>query len=225
MTKRLEAILSYISGDGGVIDVGTDHGYIPVELALNGYKGKIIASDINPGPLGAAKRTAAENGVSDRIEFLLSDGLDGCAPGSVENIIIAGMGGDQISQILDRAEWTMSSGVNLILQPMTKAEVLRFWLVNNGYEIQTDYLIKDFGKLYSVINARYTGRNTALSDAELFSGAYEHIKNNGYFTELMNSLAERMLRIINGLTMSGADGYITDFYNNILNEVTEMKSR
>ena len=76
MNKRLEAIYALIGEGRGLVDVGTDHGYIPAALAQNGYPGKIIASDINPGPLRAARHTAESAGVADMIDFLLCDGLD-----------------------------------------------------------------------------------------------------------------------------------------------------
>ena len=93
MNKRLEEIYALIGEGRGLVDVGTDHGYIPAALAKSGYSGKIIASDINPGPLQAARRSAESAGVADKIDFLLCDGLDGCDPSAIDTIVIAGMGG------------------------------------------------------------------------------------------------------------------------------------
>ena len=103
MNKRLEAIYALIGEGRGLVDVGTDHGYIPTALAQSGYAGNIIASDIKPGPLQAARRSAENAGVADKIDFLLCDGLDGCDPSAIDTIVIAGMGGDTICGILDRA--------------------------------------------------------------------------------------------------------------------------
>lgn len=113
MNKRLEAIMAHIPQNGrGVIDVGTDHGYLPAALFQRGYTGKLIAADINAEPLSKAKRTAESIGAEDVISLRLCDGLDGCDPSEVDTIVIAGMGGDTICGILDRAEWCMGAGVH-----------------------------------------------------------------------------------------------------------------
>lgn len=170
MNQRLEAICRLIRPGIGLIDVGTDHGYLPERLALSGYPGRIIASDLREGPLAAARRTAATSGVSERIEFTLSDGLDACPPDAVDTIVIAGMGGDTICGILDRAEWCMDPAYQLILQPMTKAEVLRYWLSNNGFLISNEILVEDAGTVYQIIVSEFRNENECLSDAELYLG-------------------------------------------------------
>ena len=78
----------------GLVDVGTDHGYLPAALAERGYRGLLYASDIHAAPLASARKTAREAGVEERIRFLLCDGLDDCPPDAVDTIVIAGMGGD-----------------------------------------------------------------------------------------------------------------------------------
>ena len=133
MNKRMHAIVKYIEPGRGLIDVGTDHGYLPAWMASHGYHGNIIAADINAAPLQKARENAEKAGVTDRITFQLCDGLEQCKPESVDTIIIAGMGGDMICRILDLAEWCMDRRYKLILQPMTKSEVLRYWLTNNEF--------------------------------------------------------------------------------------------
>ena len=198
MNKRLQAIYSLICQGRGVVDVGTDHGYIPVALAQNGYAGKIIASDIRSGPLQAARSSAKSAGVEDKIDFLLCDGLDGCEKSAIDTIVIAGMGGDTICGILDRAEWCMTPDYTLILQPMTKAEVVRYWLAYNGYEFLDEVLVKDGGIIYQVIRARIK-ENTSLSLAELFTGEYALAVKNPLFGEFLDTLISRFETGIKGL--------------------------
>lgn len=198
MNKRLQAIYSLICQGRGVVDVGTDHGYIPVALAQNGYGGKIIASDIRSGPLQAARSSAKSAGVADKIAFLLCDGLDGCEKSAIDTIVIAGMGGDTICGILDRAEWCMTPDYTLILQPMTKAEVVRYWLAYNGYEFLDEVLVKDGGIIYQVIRARIK-ENTSLSLAELFTGEYALAVKNPLFGEYLDMLISRFETGIKGL--------------------------
>ncbi len=185
----------------GLVDVGTDHGYLPVKLAQEGYTGRIYASDINSGPLNAARKTAREAGEEDRIRFLLCDGLDDCLPDEIDTIVIAGMGGDLICRILDRAEWCFDEAYTLILQPMTKAEVLRFWLVNNGFRLEEERLVRDGGIIYQVIRAQYA-QNMALSDAELFSGAFGNIRRDPLCAEWLDALIRRFEKEEKGLLIS-----------------------
>ena len=198
MNKRLQAIYSLICQGIGVVDVGTDHGYIPVALAQNRYAGKIIASDIRSGPLQAARNSAESAGVVDKIDFLLCDGLDGCEKSAIDTIVIAGMGGDTICGILDRAEWCMTPDYTLILQPMTKAEVVRYWLAYNGYEFLDEVLVKDGGIIYQVFRARIK-ENTSLSLAELFTGEYALAVKNPLFGEFLDMLISRFETGIKGL--------------------------
>lgn len=198
MNRRLEAIASLTRGGRGLIDVGTDHGYLPVWLALSGYAGNLYASDINEGPLAAAKRTAAENGVSERIRFLLCDGLSLCPREEIDTIVIAGMGGDLIVRILDEAEWCLDSRYRLILQPMTKAEVLRYWLVYNGFGIQSETLAEDGGILYQILCASYGG-STKLNDAELFAGKRGLCQNLELYEKQLELLSGRFEKMLAGM--------------------------
>ncbi len=187
-----------ISDGRGMIDVGTDHGYLPVWLAQRGYTGRIFASDINSAPLAAARKTAREAALEKRISFSLCDGLDLCPPEAIDTIVIAGMGGDLICSILDRAEWCLDAAYTLILQPMTKAEVLRYWLVNNGFRLKEESLVRDGGILYQVIKARYS-ENMSLTDAELFSGAFENIRSDQLCAEWLDGLIRRFEKEERGL--------------------------
>lgn len=171
MSKRLDLILELINPHSkGVIDVGTDHGYIPVHLAMNDFAGKIIASDINSSPLNTARKNAIDHDVTEKIDFRISDGLTDCHQDEVDTIIIAGLGGEMICDIIDRAEWTMDYRYTIIAQPVTKSEVLRYWLLNNGYSILRELCVTDAGIPYSILKIRYTGINSTYSDAELYVG-------------------------------------------------------
>ena len=225
MNKRLSCIASHIPDGQGLIDVGTDHGYLPAELALRGYPGKLIASDINAGPLRAAVRTAQEAGVKEKISFRLSDGLDCCEPDEVDTIVIAGMGGDTICGILDRAEWCMDSRYTLVLQPMTRAEVLRYWLVNNEFEITCEDLVEDGGILYSVLTARFGGC-TRLNEAELYTGAFSMLREHALFPAFLEQQLQRFHKMLNGMTSASNEdksGRIP-ILRTILSQLEEMKT-
>ena len=201
MDKRLLSLIKKIPSGKGMIDVGTDHGYIPVYLAAHGFSGNILASDINSGPLNSGIQNARDAGVEDKIDFILCNGLEKCPPEAVDTILIAGMGGDTISGILDRAAWVMDSAYLLILQPMTKSEILRYWLVNNGFEILSEELCEESGKVYQIIISRFGGY-TRLNDAELFIGKYELISASCLFRKKLEKLMESTEKNIAGLEKS-----------------------
>lgn len=204
MNRRLQAIENMILPGIGVIDVGTDHGYLPVSLARHGYHGALFASDIGEGPLSAARRSAEAAGLGERIVFQLCDGLDLCDPASVDTIVIAGMGGDTICGILDRAEWCMHPRYRLILQPMTRAEVLRYWLVNNEFIIEEEQLVADGGEIYAVFSARFGG-SMKLTDAELYTGAFVLLEQDPLWPAFLSKQLARFCKLVHGLRQSGRE--------------------
>lgn len=226
MNKRIDCIISHIPAGRGLIDVGTDHGYLPVALAQRGYPGRLIASDIHAGPLHAAVRSAEEAGLVSRIEFRLADGLDACDPEAVDTIVIAGMGGDTICRILDRAEWCMNRRYTLVLQPMTRAEVLRYWLIYNEFEIVSEDLVEDTGILYSVLTARFGGC-TRLNEAELYTGAFSALREQTLFLPLLELQIQRFEKRLAGLQTSSENdtaGKIS-IATRIVSQLKEMRDR
>lgn len=204
MNKRLQAIESLVPPGVGLIDVGTDHGYLPLSLARKGYPGALYASDIGEGPLSAARRSARSAGLEDRIVFQLCDGLDLCPPESVDTIVVAGMGGDTICRILDRAEWCMDPRCLLILQPMTRPEVLRYWLANNGFAIETERLVEDAGEIYALFTARF-GCSMSLSDGELYTGPYALVEKEALWPVFLSRQLARVGKLLAGLRQSGRE--------------------
>lgn len=222
MNKRLELIASILPHGRGFADVGTDHGYLPVYMAQHGYSGKIIASDINEGPLSTAVASARQAGVEDRICFRLCDGLDGCGSEELDTVVVAGMGGDTICGILDRADWVMSRDILLMLQPMTKAEVLRYWLTNNDFAICGEWLIEENGEIYQILSARF-GARTPLSDAELFTGKYELAVGNALFPVQLAALIKRFERAAAGMSKAPRMRGRQKLTAEILNGLYEMR--
>lgn len=171
---RLQAIAGLVPENCRCLaDIGTDHGYIPAELVRSGRVKRAVAADIGPGPLGRARQTAARYGVANRIDFRLGDGLAVLAPGEAEVIVIAGMGGDHIADILAAAPWSRSrDGPLFLLQPMSRAETLRRWLVSNGWRVRAERLVQDKGVLYPILTASGApdNRQTELSGADAWGG-------------------------------------------------------
>lgn len=152
---RLQAAADFVTPGGRVADIGTDHGYLPVWLAGTGKISSAIAADINEGPLQSAAANIAAEGLAGKIETRLTDGLAGIDLSDVTDIVVAGMGGMLIAEILEKE--LPLAGKNLILQPMTQAPFLRRWLCENGFAILAETPAEAGGKFYTVLNARYDG--------------------------------------------------------------------
>jgi len=148
LSKRLAAIAGYVTTGEKPVDVGTDHGYIPVWLIQNGICETAIASDIREGPLTSAVQSAESAGLADKIEFRLTPGLVGYTATDADCIIIAGMGAETIIGILEEAAWTKEK--KLILQPQSKHALLRNWLTYSNYGIADARLVYDTGRIYII---------------------------------------------------------------------------
>ena len=169
LQPRLRAIADLVPQGSKLVDVGTDHGYIPAVLLLEEKISRAIASDIGKEPLAHAVRTAQTYEVpADRIDFRLCDGLVGIGREEADCIVIAGMGGDNIVSILEAAPWTRN-GVVLLLQPMSKAEVLRAWLPGNGYTVAAEQLVADKGVIYPILTV-VGGRMEPANEAQAWGG-------------------------------------------------------
>ena len=229
MSNRLELIASLAKNGVGVADVGTDHAYIPIIMRKSGYKGNIIAGDINECPLEKARISLENAGLSDSVELVLCDGLSGIDSSKVDTVIVAGMGGDTITGILDRGlydmpEWASRSDYKLILQPVTKPEILRFWLVNNGFIITSEMQTEENGMLYQIICAQ-PGESPKYKDAELYTGRLEQIQDSKYFDKLLSMHIKRFKAAADSL--QNAEKASLKAWNmmilNMIDELKEMK--
>ena len=142
LRARLWALADWVEpGCRCLADIGTDHGYIPAALLLEGRVQRAVASDIAPAPLDRARATAERWGLTERMDLRLGNGLEVLAPGEADAVVIAGMGGDTLVDILAAAPWCRETA--LLLQPMSRAEVLRPWLAENGFAIRRERLGDD----------------------------------------------------------------------------------
>ncbi|AHM56679.1 hypothetical protein EAL2_c13840 [Peptoclostridium acidaminophilum DSM 3953] len=165
--NRLEAIARFVDRGARVADVGTDHGYIPVYLVKKGYSSFVVASDINTGPLEKAVSYVRLNGLEKNIETRLGGGLCVLIAGEVDEIIIAGMGGVLMANIIEESMGVAKSAKKLILQPMQAPDELRRYLLGAGFEITREALVKEDGKIYEIMTARYTN-NVAGENDEIY---------------------------------------------------------
>lgn len=153
-------------------DIGTDHAYLPTALILDGTVPCAVAADLRKGPLENAEATVKAYGIADKVQLRLSDGLRTVSPDEVDDIVIAGMGGILISEILEAAPWVKNNNIQLILQPQTHDEVLRAWLWDNGFEITGESSCFEDDKIYICMSARYTGQIQPHTQLQILLGGF-----------------------------------------------------
>lgn len=183
LSERLAAVAGLVCPGAAVADVGTDHGLLPVWLALNNVIKSAVACDINEAPLASCRRLVEEYSLTDVIETRLCDGLDGVASSRYDTVIIAGMGGELIADILSRCDCINEKHV--ILQPMTHAEVARKFLYDNGFEIESDIIVRDGSHYYNVFDARFCGHKAEKSRVDYYLGNISDFSHREYFSHLL----------------------------------------
>lgn len=167
---RLRTCASFVREGRIPADVGTDHAYLPIWLVQSGAVPKAYASDVNEEPIRSAKSNIAAFGLSEKIITFTADGLDRIPPEAVDDIIIAGMGGDNIAMILSAAEWLQNPRYRLILQPMSRASRLREYLYRRGFAIVKEEAVCEAGRIYTVICAEYAGKEIAYDEYDVYAG-------------------------------------------------------
>jgi tRNA (adenine22-N1)-methyltransferase len=152
--NRLETIKSMVSKCETAADIGTDHGYVAEMLLNDGTAERVIATDLNIGPLNSAREHLTSKNLNEMCDFRLGSGLTVLGEKEADAIIIAGMGGDLIKSILETSKDTAVNASQLILQPMTAIDKLRKYLYENGFIIIDEKISKEFHHYYFIIKAQ-----------------------------------------------------------------------
>ena len=190
LDNRLKTAAALCRSGGIVCDVGTDHALLACYLAKNGAK-EVIASDINDGPLEAARRTVEQEGCNN-VRVVKSDGLREID--YADDVIICGMGGELIADIIAGCRF-LSEGTRFILQPMTKPEILRARLYADGFEILKERTAYDGKRAYVVMLAAYTGDRRSIDELFAFTGKVTD-------AEFLRLTAEKLIKNARGMESS-----------------------
>ncbi|MBQ6631286.1 MAG: SAM-dependent methyltransferase [Romboutsia sp.] len=196
LTDRLLKIASLVTKGKKVADIGTDHGYIPVYLLNKGHVDFAILADVNKGPLENARSEVRHNNLSDKVDLRLGSGIEVLNENEVDEVIIAGMGGILISELLEAKKNVAHSLDKLILQPMQAQDELRKYLLNNGYEILDEVLVKEDFRIYEIIVAKYTSVNTVVEDDIYYEVGKKLIENKD---SLVNELIDKKIFMYNSI--------------------------
>ncbi len=209
LTERLRTAAELVRSSRKTVDVGTDHGYLPAFLVMNGVTDRVTAADIGKGPLENAEKTIKKYSLEGKIDTCLSDGLVKISH-DTEEIVICGMGGTLIAEILEKAGWIKHEGIHLILQPMTHSYDVRKFLSKNGFYIDTEKFCTDTGRDYVVISAFYDGKDHIHDDFYYYFGDKATGKTEsekGYIKRQIFYIKSRY----DGLMMSGKEDEASAF--------------
>lgn len=184
MNLRLNSLAAMVDNGDRIADIGTDHAYLPIELIKSGKITYAIASDIAKGPLDNAKKDVQEASLENQIDIRLGAGLSTVSDqDQIDTVIIAGMGGKLITQILDDAWQNKLRFKSLVLEPNVGECGVRKWLTEHSYKITAEQIIAESGHIYELIKAIKSQKKSNLSAAELYFGPFLLREKNNIFKQ------------------------------------------
>ena len=212
LSKRLNAIAEMVTEGNRLVDVGCDHGYLPVYLILQKKIPGAIAADVGRGPLKRAQEHINKYSLQQYIQTRLCDGLSGIFPGEGDTLVIAGMGGPLMERILMASVEVRDSFRELILQPQSDIPHFRHFLMDNGYQITEEKIILEDGKFYPMMKAIKTGKKENWTVMEEMFGKHLLIEKN----PILYQYLLRELRIRNSI--------LEQLDKAVPNEITERRN-
>lgn len=203
LPRRLEAVVSLIPLGKRVADIGTDHALLPIYLVQSGTALRVIASDINRGPFQRAKTIVGLQGLEDSIDVRLGNGLEILEPGEVDVIVISGLGGYTIVDIFNACPEVVEQLDTLVLSPASHEAEVRRWLLENGWKLNDEELVKDQGKIYQVIKAEHGSQEyQAVTDLEYEVGPINLRKRHPLLKEYLLQKLKKYEKVRNSLALS-----------------------
>ena len=204
---RLRAVIAPVRDGSFIADIGCDHAYAVIELLREGRIRGAVAADIRPGPLAHARRNVARYGYGDKVTLMLTDGFDGVEAYRPDDVIIAGMGGETIIAIIEKAPYFKDPAVQLILQPMNYPERLRTYLWRGGFSIKEESLAEAGGKIYQILTVYFSGEQYTPEPLAALLGAYnlQNRREDPLFLRLVREKHRMFDEIIAGKTRAGLD--------------------
>lgn len=200
LSERLNTVVSFVKPGSRVADVGTDHGYVPIELAQRGIIRHGLAMDVRKGPLERAKEHIRQYGLEDVIETRLSDGICQMQDGEADTVIVAGMGGELVIHILEEGRRFWDQIDHWILSPQSELDKVRDYLAEQGFAIERETMLKEEGKYYVVMDV-VRGQMPPLKPWESLYGPLLLKEKHPVLAELLEkekTLCESILKGLDG---------------------------
>ncbi len=181
ISNRLEKVTTYIPKGSTIADIGSDHAFLPCYCVQKGVIDKAIAGEVNQGPYQSAYNQVKALGLNDQIEVRLGDGLEVISAHEVSVVVIAGMGGQLISNILERGKDRLPGVDLLILQPNMGARFIREWFEKNNWKLTEESILEEDEKIYEILVAKRTNTPVVFTEAEKLLGPLLMKQKNSTF--------------------------------------------
>ncbi|WP_071460153.1 tRNA (adenine(22)-N(1))-methyltransferase [Bacillus massilinigeriensis] len=206
LSKRLMAVASYIPHGSRVADIGSDHAYLPCYAVKKGIAAFAVAGEVADGPYDSAVSQVRKEGLQEKIAVRKGDGLQAVHSGEVDTITIAGMGGALIARILEEGKAKLDNVKRLVLQPNVGASAVREWLITNEWELVSEQILTEDGKIYEILIAErgepkrpYTETNM---EAEKLFGPFLLKEKNEAFRSKWRAEYDNWGRILEQLSLA-----------------------
>ncbi|WP_250277664.1 tRNA (adenine(22)-N(1))-methyltransferase [[Clostridium] colinum] len=215
LSYRLNKIAQKVTINGIIADIGTDHAYVSIFLYKNNKIKSGIACDISKGSLQKAKDNIKKYNLQDNIQTRLSNGLEKITPeDNIDTIIIAGMGGMLMIDILEKGNHIVNNVKELILQPQKDINRVREYLHKKGFKIIDDEMLKDEGKYYTIIKA-IKGKDTSYKMEEYIFGKFEIEEKSEILKEYIEEQLYKMEIVFKNVKETNVESRILEIENNI----------
>ena len=203
LSPRLKTVANMVTSGYRIADIGTDHGFVPISLIERKIILSAIAMDVNDGPLAIARENIHEAGLLDKIEVRKSDGLENLKTNEVDCAIFSGMGGNLIIKLLSD-NWEITRSLKeCILGPQSEWEKVRKFLLEHGFSIAQEEMVKDAGKYYLVMKVTVTPAEELWNEVELAFGKWLLEQRNPVLREYLQkeiTIQEEILGQLKGET-------------------------
>ena len=210
LDARLAAIAAFVPHGTVLADIGGDHAYLAATLVMDGIAPRAVVGDLSAGACAAARRTVGAQRLTREIDVRQGNGLSVLTPGEAESIVIAGMGGALITEILSAAPAVLACVQTLVLQPMNSTAKLRRWLYENDWNIVDEILARANGRLYEIIRAEH-GAAEMPDEVLLSIGAKLFEKRDPLLRAHITAQIEKCTRAAEGMGTSLAARQSTEY--------------
>lgn len=192
LSMRLERVAAHVPTGARLADIGSDHAYLPVALMRRGAIAAAVAGEVAATPFHAANRTVNDNGLAQHITVRLADGLAAIEPAdAITAISLCGMGGETIRDILDSGKAHLKGRERLILQPNGGEQPLRQWLMDNGYQILHEELLRENRFYYEIIVAERTEAMTYTAEQLYFGPLQMQVRSPDFLAKWQRIVREK----------------------------------
>ncbi len=221
---RLKLIADKVPECKTVADIGTDHAYLPIYLIQQGRCQKAIASDVRTGPVQVADRNITKYKLNENIETRLGSGLETLGNNEADSIIIAGMGGTLVSELLEADAEKTYVATALVLQPMNDLDIVRKWLYEHKFDIYDEELAAEGNKIYCVLAARYDGKDKKYQEFQLHVGEKLIVNQDPLLLAYCRMKVRQIDRVLKQLEAMEDNASLYDYYYSLKKDYVKLIS-